>query len=141
MIKANTYNESGHKYLPSKQITEAVEYVAKNEIKNKSGTISVIICSDEFIHDLNVKYLNHNYPTDVITFEVEEAPLEGEIYISADTAKSQAEEYKVTLKNELLRLAIHGTLHLAGYTDESEEDRKTMTLMEDKYLSEIKVGK
>lgn len=140
MINSNTYNESNQKYLPCKLITEAVEYVAKSEIK-KNGEISVIICTDDFIHDLNVKYLEHDHATDVITFEVEDTPLVGEIYISVDTAKIQANDYNVSLRDELLRLAIHGTLHLAGYTDSSDEFRAEMSLLEDKYLNEIKMGK
>lgn len=140
MINANTYNESSQKYLPCKLITESVECVAKSEIK-KDGEISVVICTDDFIHDLNVKYLGHDYATDVITFEVEEDPLIGEIYISVDTAKIQANDYKVSLRDELLRLAIHGTLHLAGYTDNTDELRNNMATLEDKYLSEIKTGK
>jgi rRNA maturation RNase YbeY len=140
VIKANVYNESPYKYLPAKMISKASEMVAKKEM-DKKGEINIILCTDDFIQDLNVKYLNHNYPTDVITFELEEVPLEGEIYISVDTATEQAKEYKVSLKDELLRLAIHGTLHLAGYTDSNEELRKNMSLLEDKYLIDFKAGK
>jgi rRNA maturation RNase YbeY len=139
VININFDNESEHKYLPGKIITRAVELVAKSEIK-KDCSIGIVICSDSFIHDLNKNYLNHDYPTDVITFEIEEEPLEGEIYISADTAKSQSEEYNVAFKDELIRLAIHGCLHLAGFTDSTDEERKIMSGLEDKYLNLVKVN-
>ncbi len=137
MITVNYDNESGYKYLPSKLITRAIEITAENEIK-KDCSIGVVICTDKFIHKLNKTYLNHNYPTDVITFEIEEEPLEGEIYISADTAKTQSAEYKVSFRDELLRLAIHGCLHLAGYTDNDKNNKIIMSQLEDKYLELLK---
>ncbi|MBX3044342.1 MAG: rRNA maturation RNase YbeY [Candidatus Kapabacteria bacterium] len=139
MIEVNIYNESTHKYLPSKLMTQAVLKVAEREIK-KTGEISIIICSDSFIHELNINFLNHDYATDVITFEIESNPLVGEIYISADTAKLQALDYGVPFRDELLRLSIHGTLHLAGYKDDSEEEKRKMTIKEDFYLQMLKEG-
>jgi probable rRNA maturation factor len=140
VFNISIYNESEHKYLPGKLITQAVSLVASKEIR-KAGEISIVICSDEFIHELNNKYLNHDHTTDVITFEIEENPLVGEIYISADTAKMQALDYQVTFRDELLRLAIHGTLHLAGHKDNTEEYRKKMSKLEDMYLNEVRAGK
>jgi rRNA maturation RNase YbeY len=139
VININVYNESSIKYLQVKLLATAVKYVADKEIK-RNGEITVIICTDKFIHDLNVKYLGHDYPTDVITFEIDDNPLEGEIYISVETAKMQSLDYKVSLRDEILRLAIHGALHLAGYTDDTDELRMKMSQIEDKYLKEIKAG-
>ncbi|MFA5512351.1 MAG: rRNA maturation RNase YbeY [Candidatus Kapaibacterium sp.] len=133
----NIYNESGHKYIPKKMIQLAVLLTAEKELK-KDCDISIVICNDDYIHDLNIRYLQHDYPTDVITFEIDDEPLTGEIYISADTAKLQAEEYKVSFRDELMRLAVHGTLHLAGHLDNTDELRKRMSELEDKYLKEIK---
>lgn len=140
MIKINTYNQTLQKYLPLKQIERAVNLVAEREIKLKSE-ISVILCTDEYIHKLNSEFLSHDYTTDVITFVIDQSPLEAEIYISSDTAKMQADDYKVSLKEELLRLAIHGTLHLAGYDDATDDLRQKMSEMENKYLNLLKVTK
>ena len=103
--------------------------------KIKRANVSIIFVDDKFILDLNKKYLKHNYTTDVISFNLEEnSDLKGEIYISADTAEKNAGLYKVSLTNELIRLAIHGTLHLTGYEDDDESNRKQMTDLENKYL-------
>lgn len=126
--------------MPFKYIKRAVDFVSLNEIK-KEGEITVVLCSDEFIHKLNIEYLNHDYTTDVITFEIEPQPLIAEIYISVDTAKMNAEYYNVSFRNEIIRLAIHGTLHLAGYDDCTDEEKKKMTELEDYYLNEFKAGK
>jgi rRNA maturation RNase YbeY len=132
-LSINVFNVSSFKYLPKKRIFEAVNSVFEAN-KIKEGNLNLIICSDEFIHDLNKKYLEHDYPTDVITFIIEDEPLDAEIYISADTALKQSVEYNVTLRNEILRLAIHGSLHIAGFEDNTDEERKMMGLEEDKFL-------
>jgi len=106
-----------------------------NKITN--SVINLIYCSDEYIHNINKEFLNHDYPTDVITFEIEKTPLMCEIYTSVDTAARQASEYNVTLNNELLRLAAHGALHICGMDDNTPDDRNTMKLQEDKYLERI----
>lgn len=133
----NFYNDSETKYLPKQSLINAVALVVSNEIK-KDCIINIIICSDEYIHQLNKQFLNHDYTTDVITFEIDNEPLEGEIYISVDTAKKQSNEYKCSLKDELSRLCIHGVLHLAGYKDEKSSDKAIMTGLEDKYLKLMK---
>jgi probable rRNA maturation factor len=127
------FNTSALKKLPRKKITQAVENVLKGE-KIREAQINVIFVSDEDIHEMNRNFLKHDYPTDVITFPLGEKPLEGEIYISADTAAVQAAEYKASLSAELMRLAAHGTLHLAGYDDATDEDRNRMHLLENRYI-------
>jgi len=87
---------------------------------------------------LNNEYLQHDYYTDVITFSLNEddtKEIDGEIYICVDVAEEQAKEYKVSLSNELSRLAIHGLLHLCGYGDKTDEEQKLMRSLENKYLS------
>ena len=98
------------------------------------GEISIAIVDDPQIHKVNLQFLKHDYPTDVITFPISEDPLEGEVYISADTARNQAVEYGVTLTEEILRLAAHGALHLAGYDDATPEGKKQMSILETKYM-------
>jgi len=136
-IFISIFNSSSKSRLPKKQI----ELGIKNTLLGESihdATISVIYLDDDELRELNKTHLNHDYNTDVITFPLseEEEELEGEIYISVETATIQAEQFKVTLANELLRLAIHGTLHLAGYDDSSAEQKEKMTCLEDKYINE-----
>jgi probable rRNA maturation factor len=132
-FEIEVFVDAERKFVPRKKIADAAERAARGESLGE-GRASIILTSDGKIHELNKEFLNHDYPTDVITFELENKPLEGEIYISIDTAERQAAEYKVSLTNELKRLAVHGILHLAGYKDDSEENRSRMARMEDKYL-------
>ncbi|HVZ39231.1 MAG TPA: rRNA maturation RNase YbeY [Candidatus Kapabacteria bacterium] len=101
------------------------------------GEVRVILVSDEELLGMNREHLGHDYYTDVITFPLENDPLEGEIYISVDRAREQAAEFGVGLYEEVRRLAIHGTLHLAGHDDATEAERAAMRSLEDRYLSVI----
>ena len=129
------FNSSKKKKLPIKKVSELINGVLIGE-NILSSEINVIYVDKDEILRLNVEYLNHNYYTDVITFSLleEENRIEGEIYICVDVAEEQAEEYKVSLSNELSRLAIHGTLHLCGYDDKEEIGKKEMTNLENFYL-------
>lgn len=117
------------------RITSAIQRTLQGE-KVKQADIAVIIVSDDELLELNKIYLNHHYYTDVITFPLgdEGGPIEGEIYISMDTAAAQAKEYSVSRTNELTRLAVHGTLHLVGYDDATKEQRQHMHVLENKYI-------
>ena len=84
---------------------------------------------------MNRDFLGHDYHTDVITFPLEERPLEGEIYIDLDTAAAQAREYGVRFQLEVRRLVIHGMLHLLGYDDATPTLRAEMSALEDRFLS------
>ena len=102
----------------------------------KLGDIGVIICSDDYLLDLNNQYLNHNYYTDIITFDyTEKDVIGGDLFISYDRVKENAKKYKETFKKELLRIIIHGLLHLIGFLDKTKEEKNTMTLKENEYLS------
>jgi len=133
-VELSYSNQAGRKYLPLKKIMNAVSTAVNDVLGDVEGSISVVICDDNFIHELNRTYLKHDYPTDVITFVLDEVPLEAEIYISSDTAAVQAAEYKVSLTQELARLAIHGVLHTAGYDDSTKQSRQKMHELENKYL-------
>ena len=131
----NVYNISDKKYLPKKILVEVCNSIlADFNIHNME--LGIILCDDKKILEINTEFLNHNYTTDVITFEIEEEPYICEIYISVDTAERQADEYEVSLKNEILRLALHGVLHIVGYDDENDDKRLEMKMLEDKYLNE-----
>ncbi len=129
------FNSSNAKKIPKKKIKNVI-IKTLNYKEIKDAIINVIIINDDYMKQLNQKYLNHNYPTDVITFEFEHDPLEGEIYISYETACKQAKEYDVTLTNELCRLTVHGTLHLLGFNDNTEENKKIMFQLQEKLIQE-----
>jgi probable rRNA maturation factor len=104
--------------------------------RKSTASLSYVIVDDAGIHVMNRTYLHHDYPTDVITFSLgETGELEGEVYISADTARRNAAEYHVPFWEELARLAIHGALHLCGYDDGTERERVAMQSKEDQYLA------
>lgn len=99
------------------------------------GDISFIFCSDDYLLEINKQYLNHDYFTDIITFDyVENNLISGDIFISCDRVKENALEYKTGFTDELSRVIIHGVLHLLGYKDKSEKDKLLMTQKEDFYL-------
>lgn len=98
--------------------------------------ISYIFCSDEYLLKLNNQYLNHNNYTDILTFLLsdKDKPIESEIYISMDRVKENAKTYKVSYQTELLRVMIHGALHLCGYDDKNNEAKAQMRKKEDFYM-------
>ena len=100
------------------------------------GDISFIFCSDNYLLEVNKQYLNHDYFTDIITFDyVENDIISGDIFISCDRVKENASEFKKTFENELSRIIIHGVLHLLGYKDKIKKDKLLMTQKEDFYLT------
>lgn len=100
------------------------------------GEINVIFCNDEMLLDMNRQFLQHDYLTDIITFDHSEDPavVQGELYISIDRVKDNAASFEVTFLHELHRVLIHGVLHLCGYSDKSPRKKKEMTAAEDHYL-------
>lgn len=108
---------------------------AESEIR-RLGDINIIFCSDPYILDINLRYLGHDYFTDIITFDYCEGDkLSGDLFVSVDTVRENAVTYGTSFEEELHRVMIHGLLHLIGYDDHSEADRKVMRSKEDYYLS------
>lgn len=109
--------------------------VAESEIR-RIGDISIIFCSDNYILDINRRYLGHDYFTDIITFDYCDGDrLSGDLFISVDSVQENSVEYGTEFKDELNRVIVHGILHLIGYDDHTEEDVKVMRSKEDYYLS------
>ena len=108
-----------------------------NDNNQDTAFISVILSTDEKLRQLKNIYFQQDRLTDVITFNLEEDgnPIEGEIYISLTRVSENARKYKQDIGRELKRVIIHGCLHLLGYDDQTSEGKKTMTRMEDHYLS------
>ncbi len=97
--------------------------------------IEAVYCGNRMIRRINREYLQHDYATDTITFSYSEGPgIEGEFYVSLDVVEENARRFGTTFDDELMRVTIHSSLHLAGYEDFSEEERKEMTRREDHYL-------
>jgi len=114
-----------------------IKYLIGNELK-KIGNISVVLCSDNYLLEMNRKYLEHDYYTDIITFDyVEGDIISGDLFISVDRVKENAEKFETTFLNELVRVIFHGVLHLAGYKDKTTSDEQLMRKKENFYLSEV----
>ena len=107
--------------------------------ENKSlGNIVFVFCNDQFLLEKNIKYLNHNTLTDVISFDYStKNKIHGDILISIEWVKENARLYNQKFSTELNRVMAHGLLHLLGYKDKSEEDAKIMRSKENYYLSKL----
>ncbi len=104
---------------------------------SKNFLLSVVFMSDDDLLVINKQHLDHDFYTDIITFPIEEDDdnLEAEIYISIDRVRDNAMEFKASFSNELLRVYLHGILHLVGYGDKTAEDKKVMRSKEQHYMS------
>lgn len=97
--------------------------------------LTYIFCSDDYLLDINIKYLGHDYYTDIITFPYKEGDeIESDLFISLDRVKENAEDYHVPFEDELRRVMVHGVLHLMGYGDKTENDSLLMRNKEDYYI-------
>lgn len=100
------------------------------------GDLNYVFCSDDYLLKINVEYLDHDYLTDIITFDNSEDDglIEGDIFISVDRVKDNAKTYQVSDEHELKRVLVHGVLHLCGYLDKTDEEEKRMRAKENHYL-------
>lgn len=115
-------------------VEKNIETVLANENRTL-GEVNYIFCSDEYLLNINKQYLNHDYYTDVISFDYSEDDIiSGDIFISVDTVKDNAKEYAVEFEKELARVMVHGVLHFIGYKDKTDEDAKLMRQKENQYL-------
>lgn len=124
------------------RIERAIRWALAETLYDEA-TISVAIVDDETIHELNRQFLAHDYPTDVLSFTLEDSPpqLEGEIVVSVDTAEQNGREAGWSAADELLLYVIHGTLHLAGFLDKSPEDFAEMRAAEAAVLDRLGVAR
>ncbi|MBV4356200.1 rRNA maturation RNase YbeY [Pinibacter aurantiacus] len=103
--------------------------------KKPLESLNYVFCSDEYLLEINNNYLQHNYYTDIVTFELSATnKTVGDIYISVDRVKDNAENLEQSFKRELHRVIFHGALHLCGYRDKTAKEQEKMREMEDKYL-------
>jgi rRNA maturation RNase YbeY len=131
------YDRINYRIKRSKEVRNLIEKVIRKANK-VPGDLNFIITNDKIVRKLNIEYLDHDYFTDVIAFDYSEnVVLNGEVYISIDTVKKNAVKYKVSLNSEIIRVIIHGTLHLCGIDDKSREEKNIMRELEDKWIKEI----
>ena len=122
--------------MPGKRAVSAWIKAAVAEEGRETGDISIVFCSGDYLLDINRKYLSHDYHTDIITFDYGNGNIvSGDLFISVDTVLANAEKYGVTFDNELLRVVIHGIMHLCGYGDKTAAETEIMRAKEDFYLS------
>lgn len=104
--------------------------------ERKEGEINYIFCDDLYLHKLNVEFLDHDTLTDIISFDYTVGnELHGDVFISIDRVKDNAEEYGISVAKEVRRVMVHGVLHYCGYKDKTTEDSKVMRDKENHYLS------
>ena len=112
-----------------------IKSVAQAEGANLEA-VNYIFCPDEYLREINVQYLNHDTYTDIVTFNYgSNDTIEGDIFISLDRVKDNAEKFGTDFDTELRRVMVHGVLHLMGYNDKSKTEKKLMREKEDSYLS------
>jgi probable rRNA maturation factor len=104
----------------------------------KAGEVNVIFCNDEYLHNLNTKFLKHNTLTDIITFDYsEDDKIVGDIFISTERVRENARIFSQHSGMELSRVIIHGFLHLCGYKDKAKEEKEIMTQKENFYIRDF----
>ena len=118
-----------------RRLKSFISSIFKKENKSASS-LTYVFCSDEYLLDINKQFLQHDYYTDIITFDLSSTKevIEGEVYISIDRVKDNASQLGTSVKKELHRVIFHGVLHLCGYKDKKPADEKIMRATEDKYL-------
>lgn len=110
-----------------------------HDYRRRCGELNIIFCSDDYLLSLNLQYLQHDYYTDIITFPGD-APgtvVQGDLYISIDRVKDNAQGLGISFLDELHRVIIHGVLHLLGYDDADDQQRGNMRRLEDQALSRL----
>ena len=109
-----------------------LQIIARQE--KECGVINYIFCDDNYLLEKNQTYLQHDTLTDIITFEYDDNPISGDIFISIDRVKENAAQRNLAMESELHRVMAHGILHLGGYGDKSESEKKTMRTKEEESM-------
>ncbi len=133
--KINFYNEEINFTLKNKtKIRQWINSCAAAE-QREIGEVTYLFGNDDYVLSANRQYLNHDYLTDILTFDYSEGGvLQGDIIISIDRVKDNAKQFGVSMENELLRVIIHGILHLCGYKDKTKKEAAVMRSKEESCL-------
>ena len=129
------HSECDFELADSEEIIAWMESTAKKESKH-IGALNYIFCDDEYLHKINVEFLDHDTLTDIITFDYCVGnELISDVYISVERVRENAKEFSDSFEDELSRVLIHGLLHLCGYKDKTDEESALMSQKENYYLS------
>lgn len=137
LLKIDVHFQDDDITLDQKWIYRIAATVLEGENRVIETLVNIVLVDDAYIQNLNRNYLDKDNPTDVIAFPMEEDEIFGEVYVSVDTARIQAETYHVTFQEEVARLVIHGVLHLLGYDDLTDEAKAIMSAKENEYLEKL----
>jgi rRNA maturation RNase YbeY len=136
-LKISFHKENVSFSLKTSTVNNWVEN-AVNSLGYSLKSLSFIFCDDEYLKKINVRYLEHDYYTDVITFDYsEKREIKGDVFISIDRVKENAKKYKVSFNEELFRVIIHGVLHLCGFNDKTAKEKKEILKQENHFLGLI----
>ena len=135
MISVDLHNKSNID-LDQESIRGLLELVLSDN-KHQTAEINIIITDDDSLRLMKKEYFDQDVYTDIIAFNIDEDPFEGELYISHDRVSDNAKKFDQTFEGELKRILIHGTLHLCGFDDQTKEDKLKMTSMEENYLKKF----
>lgn len=116
----------------SKWLTQIIQ-----QEKANVAELSYIFCSDQYLHKINVEYLDHDTLTDIITFPINDDPIESDIFISIDRVRENALDRSISFEDELHRVIAHGLLHLLGFSDKTDQDKAQMRFKEDECLGRL----
>jgi len=131
------YNSHPVETVAGDELTVLVEQVLHGESAG-DAIVTVILCDHDEHRKLHLKYLGHDYPTDVLAFSLGEGDqLEGEVYVDLDTARERHREFESSFEMEVARYVIHGTLHLLGFDDHDSDTRSRMKIREDHYVNAL----
>ena len=131
------YDDTDFRVEGWRKIVRIIELIIGNENK-VSGELSYIITGADSLRKINREFLDHDYDTDVISFNYNDGRIiNGEIYVSIEVVRENAINYNVSFRSELLRVLFHGVLHLLGYDDKTKEQKAAMREMEDMWLAKI----
>ncbi|WP_079720743.1 rRNA maturation RNase YbeY [Salegentibacter holothuriorum] len=131
----NFYSENDFEFQNEKSFDAWIRKVISSEEK-ELGEINYIFCDDDYLYKINLKFLDHDTYTDIISFDnCEGNELNGDIFISTDRVKENAAEYNVDFSEELKRVVVHGILHLCGYPDKTESEAVLMRQKEDEKIA------
>ena len=139
-LKIKVFKNNYRIPIKRREVVKTAETVVGEESPELDGEISIIFLPDDSIREMNRSFLNHDYPTDVIAFNLEDIPgktVEGEVYIGFERAREQAREFGASYREELHRLMIHGVLHLLGWEDDTPEKKQKMAARENDFLAKL----
>lgn len=122
--------------LETEKVSDWIVSVVES-YNNEIDELNIVFCTDEYLLEMNKEHLQHDYYTDIITFPYQDDPISADLFISYERVQDNAITYKVSTEHELLRVIIHGILHLLGFSDKKEEDQLKMRELEEEAISKF----